>query len=38
MKVDVVTSISGNLAEKLIQVLGQFRRWKPVILGMILLL
>lgn len=34
-KLDVVPGILGNLAEEFIQVLGQFCRWEPVILGVI---
>jgi hypothetical protein len=35
---DVVPDIPGNLTEKFIQVLGQFRRWEAVILDMVFLL
>jgi len=35
---NVIPGIFGNLAEELIQVLGQFCRWETVVLGMILLL
>ena len=37
-KFDVIPGIFGNFAEELIQILGQFCRWEPLILGMIFLL